>query len=415
MTYLFLDTNIYLHYNDYEQIKWKDHISSIGEYSIVVPGIIRKEINDQKDKSKSKIKNKARRILKRFKDITLYNKQSGIPLVYYGYPPADNYDGIQFCRDCQDDTVILSILDFKKQHTEDRIILIASDYDILTKAKENEIEFKELPETEELIEELSDEENKIKELEKQLAIHLNRLPKLDIRFSNHKELLKIKRPEIIDIDKRVEQKINECKARHPFLEVPKEDYVDYLHQQLLHSFTKSNIQLYNGELHSYLEEYENYIRKKTTWEVEYNCMSTIVIHVENNGTLDATNIRCTFTFPDDISLYSANNIKAEDVIIPILPQQPGIGRTNRATLVQLADIGRTRCESIKYFDLLVTNKNKSYTKTIPNLLHHSPLDIDFKKEFFIDTRHCKNFKIHYEIIVSELPEPVTGDLNVIFE
>lgn len=415
MTYLFLDTNIYLHYNDYEQIKWKDHITDIGDFSIVVPEIVRQEINKQKDKAKSKIKKRATRLISRLKDIHLYGTTSVIPLLTSGLPPDNDYNGIKFHKECQDDTVILSILDFKKDHPEDRIILIAADFDVLLKAKENGIEFLELPETDKLKEELSDEEKKIKELEKQLAIHIDRLPGMEIYFSNAEKLLKYKRPDIADIDKLVEAKVNEEKARHPNLRVPQEDYVDYLPQQLLNSVAKSNIQLYNGELHDYFKEYENYIRKKTTWDIENDCMSTIVIYVENNGTLDATNIRCIFSFPDDISLYSENNIKAEDVIKPILPQQPGIGRTNRVALVQLADIGRTRCEFIKYYDLSVTNKNKSYTKSIPNLLHHSQMKIDFKNDFFINTRSCKNFKIHYEIVVSELPEPVTGDLNVVFE
>ncbi len=418
MTYLFLDTNIYLHYNDYEQIKWKDYITDIGEFSIVVPGIVRQEINKQKDKANSKIKNKAIRLISRLKNISLYGGTSEIPLLIYGYPPADSYDGIKFRRDCQDDTVILSVLDFKKDYPDDRIILIAADFDVLLKAKENGIEFLELPASEKLGNELSEEEKKIKELEQQVALYKNRLPELEISFQNGERLLKLKRPDTPDIDKLIEAKVKEEKERHPILLVVQEDHINYLESQILNTVSNADIRRYNGELQDYFKEYENYIRKKLTWEVISQGLETIIIKVTNIGTLKADKIYCTFKFPDNIFLYDRKNVSVEKVVKPILSQSPNGSHAinqNRKLMISFAEAEGTRYENIECYDLSYSYAQKIYDKSISDLEHCFEWIISFKDDFFIDTRTCKNFKIEYTFIVSNLPKPITGDLNVVFE
>ena len=62
MKYLLLDTNIYLHYIDFEQIDWGTIIGD-KEYEIVVPYTVIKEIDKYKDGPKSKIKSGQRQLL----------------------------------------------------------------------------------------------------------------------------------------------------------------------------------------------------------------------------------------------------------------------------------------------------------------------------------------------------------------
>ena len=54
MKYLFLDTNVYLHYIDFEQIDWKKLIDS--DFTIVVPPIVIREIDKHKDNNRGKIR-----------------------------------------------------------------------------------------------------------------------------------------------------------------------------------------------------------------------------------------------------------------------------------------------------------------------------------------------------------------------
>ena len=77
MKYLLLDTNIYLHYIDFEQIDWGTIIGD-KEYEIVVPYTVIKEIDKYKDGPKSKIKVRAKAVASKFGCYFLnddYNKQ----------------------------------------------------------------------------------------------------------------------------------------------------------------------------------------------------------------------------------------------------------------------------------------------------------------------------------------------------
>ena len=65
MKYLFLDTNIYLHYIDVEQINW-DKIVGDTSITIVVPRITIREIDQHKDQSRRKIQKRAKVISAKF-------------------------------------------------------------------------------------------------------------------------------------------------------------------------------------------------------------------------------------------------------------------------------------------------------------------------------------------------------------
>ena len=71
MKYLFLDTNIYIHYKGFENISWKDLLSTEDDVTVVMTSIILREINRHKDSSKGKVKNKAWKISEKLKSILL--------------------------------------------------------------------------------------------------------------------------------------------------------------------------------------------------------------------------------------------------------------------------------------------------------------------------------------------------------
>lgn len=61
MKYLFLDTNIYLHFKDVEGIDWKSLVTGGEDFTIVVPPIVREEINEKKDHTRGKIQHRAKK------------------------------------------------------------------------------------------------------------------------------------------------------------------------------------------------------------------------------------------------------------------------------------------------------------------------------------------------------------------
>lgn len=68
MTYLFLDTNSYIHFQDFEFINW-GQICNDSTFIIAVTGIVIKESDKHKDSSRGKLQKRAKNIGKKINQI----------------------------------------------------------------------------------------------------------------------------------------------------------------------------------------------------------------------------------------------------------------------------------------------------------------------------------------------------------
>lgn len=70
MKYLILDTNVFLHYKDFEQIDWKSIVGD--DVTICVTQVVLGEIDKHKDQSRGRIQKRAKKISSRFSEIFLH-------------------------------------------------------------------------------------------------------------------------------------------------------------------------------------------------------------------------------------------------------------------------------------------------------------------------------------------------------
>ena len=63
MTYIFLDTNSLLHFQDFENINWNDIVKD-PDYEIVICPMVLNEINKHKDSSIGKRRERAKKSIK---------------------------------------------------------------------------------------------------------------------------------------------------------------------------------------------------------------------------------------------------------------------------------------------------------------------------------------------------------------
>ena len=77
MKYLFLDTNIFLHFINFEQIPWDNLVGDV-DFKIIVSDIVVGEIEKHKDGARGKIQKKAKAISKLFGDVFLGDKKLSI-------------------------------------------------------------------------------------------------------------------------------------------------------------------------------------------------------------------------------------------------------------------------------------------------------------------------------------------------
>ena len=114
MKYIFLDTNIFIHYKNFEEIDWLNE-ASCSDCTLVIAPIVLNEL-DKKKIGTNKISNKVRKILTRFEEIiefeiTAIKDKVSINILSIS-PPKSIYENNDLNFDEQDDRLIASIIHF---------------------------------------------------------------------------------------------------------------------------------------------------------------------------------------------------------------------------------------------------------------------------------------------------------------
>ena len=81
MKYLFLDTNIYLHYQDFLQIPWNKVLEIDEECTVVVVPKVHAELDEKKDSAKGRIQRRAKKISSKLYEILMKHETTKIPVV----------------------------------------------------------------------------------------------------------------------------------------------------------------------------------------------------------------------------------------------------------------------------------------------------------------------------------------------
>ena len=138
MKYLLLDTNIYLHYRDFEQINWSK-IVDCNDFAILVPRMVIGEIDKHKDGPKSKLKNRARAVSSKFAEYFLEDStQKKLRLIEVNNPSNAEMSTYNLNPEINDDVIIGAALSFGDK---ENVIVISSDNTLLLKAKSHGLKF----------------------------------------------------------------------------------------------------------------------------------------------------------------------------------------------------------------------------------------------------------------------------------
>jgi rRNA-processing protein FCF1 len=214
MKYLFLDTNILLHYNDYEQIKWSELFDD-NDFTIIIADTVLSEIDKQKDSSRGKIQKTAKKYSSRFCKILTNQYASPIKIEFPPYPDFTNAPDLKESR--QDDCILLAAIQSKYDNTDKYVV--TSDNGMLTRCQRHGINFKILDDSYRKKDELSDEEKKINELESELNKYKNASSKPMLCFSDGESSMNLQSLEICNIQERVDAYKHKLELEHPQINI----------------------------------------------------------------------------------------------------------------------------------------------------------------------------------------------------
>lgn len=422
MKYLFLDTNIYLHYLDIEQIKWKDIIED-SDFTIVVPRIVLREIDKHKDQSRGKIQKRAKKNSVKFSQVFLEDKCLKYKIETCSDPAKELFDGNGFNQSINDDWIILSAIYSGYKH--DDIIVISSDNNLLLKAKENGLKFIKIPDEYLLKEELSDEEKEIKNLKAEIEKYQNRQPKPSIIFDDGETIIFFKKPIERDLEKELSAYMEQLKQENPYLQ-NKEINIDSTFGLSIYKsssaklYTQNQIDKYNTELDDFFKEeypYKHFLLQKEILDERFKKLS---FHVLNNGTAQTGDMNIFIEFPNNIKLYNKRCKISRDGIAPIKSELPPYGMDRKILHSvefnkYIMPFGKGGIPQIYCWDINKTIEDKDFKFQHSKLNHKMVLSLNIEDSIYIDTGTCGSFTIQWSIIDSKLVDEVNGILNVIVE
>jgi predicted ribonuclease YlaK len=173
MTYLFVDTNVLLHYRRLEEIDWLN-LSKSKEAVIILCPIVIRELDQHKiSHPQGKIRKRAQEII-----ASLHPKLSGeesdvirygVRLEFVSEEPSIDFNTHRLRSEIADDWLIASVIELKQKKTNDEIKIVSADLGLSIKAKAQNIKVLRPLETDKLADELDEGEKRIRDLQKELT------------------------------------------------------------------------------------------------------------------------------------------------------------------------------------------------------------------------------------------------------
>lgn len=413
MTYLFLDTNSYIQYQDFEFIKWEE-ICNDKDYIIAVTGVAIREIDKHKDSSRGKLQNRAKRCGKKINQILRGKVNSKVNLQYVGDPNIETFSSPLFNKDINDDWLVHTTKDFNANGN--RKVIISNDYNVYSRALAFDIETIEIPEKYLLPNETTDEERKIKELESRIKLYENSISKPQLSFLNGESEIHLKISELPNFDNRHDEILNAIKSKYP----PKELPTISLHSYLLatpdlscFNMTQEDVDNYNNLLPDFYEKESRYLYFEEAVNAVNERIIPLRFEICNLGHAPTGVITIELSFSENAKVLTEDNrtkYKFDRVDTPVFTSAfarklnlPKLNFSHPDNILYSWDIGKTSLKETYIFDLFKP------------VLHNVKAEEIIENEFYIFIANPQSFEIKWAIADSSLPEKIFGTLKVIVE
>lgn len=421
MNYIVLDTNIFIHFKDFDQIDWMEVISKKGEFTLVIPPIVIDEIDNHKYNKNSKISRRVKRILPKI-EIYLNSEEGTIKLMLISKRPNENTfldHGLK--KIDHDDCLLASILEFKNEiENDDYLVYITHDTGPRLKAKTLSIHSEKIHEKFILPDEPDDSEKRNKQLEKELSVYRNQCPKISFGFLENE---KVFRPEtkstLIDEDSYLSDQLKKVKETHNYLnKVESANGIPSSIFQVSQLFALSDAQIinYNSDLDKYydqIEEYHSSVYYRLSYE--YECVE-VKLKISNSGTAPANDVDVELYFPDGFTLHTKEDLP-QIISKPTAPYQPKTRHDIQYRSNFFPKVGTINILPKSGINLNAPSIKKTNSYNVDfhllKLKHNQSFEFETLYLKFENRSLAQNFSIKYRIMISNYPDVLKGSINVV--
>jgi len=437
MTHLFLDTNIFLHFTFFDQIKWKDLVND--EFIIILAPTVVDELDKHKRNPNSKIANRAKKVLSKI-DSLLEADDLTYPLEYRLQKPKEaTLSKYNLERQEQDDCIIATILEFMEEDPIKLVRFVTHDTGPKLKSKFHGIQTLKIPEDYLIPNEKTEEEKLIAKLTTENSSLKNRIPKVKLTFPGGEILHK---HQFSAFTKSREELVNEKyeaekrKLKHLVKEKPKPKDVlpsDNSRNETdrfpalvnaakianmdfgFNRLSQEQIDAYNKDLDKYFSNYLTYLSEDYQYKQNRALAFPINLELINIGNIPAEDIDIWIHFPDGFLLYSIGDYEKKP-LIPEVPYKPTSRFDHRPMDFSfIHSIGRPSMPDLSSFNSPSIKKTNSYEVEygFKLLKHNQSIKLEQLIAQFESFEEIKSFSIEYRLMISNVPDLISGELNVV--
>ena len=412
MTYLFLYTNIYLHYQDFQQIPWNKLLGIEAQYTIVVVPKVHAELDEKKDSAKGKIQKRAKKISSKLYEILINHEKTKIPVLRCKASNPTEEDRRLFDLSRSDNMIILTAL--KSGWKKDDIIIVSADKNIQFTAEDFGLGHY-LMEDEYLLPPEQDEKDiEIQRLKHELEQLKTRYSSPAVLFDSGDNEKILNRPLLRNIDEELKCAMDEVVFNFP--EATTDNYSKVIADPsylFTHEIDAAKIEAYNKEREEYIKEEYEYKRLMITKEITDASFQKLSFKVINNGTAPTGDMMIFLRFPDNVKLYSYNKSRVSTACL--IPLKPEIGwiamprETRRAMIRPFADVK----ENVWLWNKDRSIKNREFQEAGYGLLQGLQMELDITA--YVNVSDTNSFTIQWAIVDATLSETKRGSLDVIIK
>ena len=437
---VFLDTNVFLHYQDFDQIDWLEIVQA-DEVTILIPPVSIRELNKIKEiHSRARLRKRAATILKKLYELFALGSRNqlrdGVFIELEDRDPLIDFASHNLNHDIQDDHLIASIIMCRDEEPSREITLVTADFGltVMAKARRHRIKSIGLPDNLKLVEEPDAEQERIKDLEQEISQLKLLTPQVSLAFEDGSQHITFSLPRPTELSKDdVVSKMQEIKTNFPKrLQAPFTNEkqltvgellaknVDKSIRALLHTATPEEIDNYNSELDKFYDLYALHLEDEISFaNYKYRTIK-LEVWLTNDGTAPAEDLDVFLNLPDGFALLNEDNLP-EPPKPPEPPISPELAFEKRFQLnLNIPNIGYYPPTSILPPPNISAPKIK-LTKSYEVEIHIQRLKHKLREPFdplylvFESYETAKSFHVDYEILVANLPKKSSGELHVIIQ
>jgi hypothetical protein len=428
---------IYLHCVPIEQIDFCKFFG-VESATIHVPRVTLKELEKHKDShSSSRTRNRSRSVLSFIEEKIADNQpvRDGVEIKFVPQFPDIDFAKHDLNPAWNDDVLIATVLQFCNDIANLPTTLITHDTAARLTCRHLKIDTCQLDDKYKLPAELDETEKENQRLKRQIQKIENSMPKIVVGFAedySDTARFQIKPPDEID-ENSIATTMAAVRESVPKIDRPPpkpeqepdktERHLSALHAKFggmnRNSIADEEYARYENDRNKYFERYESYLRKQVDSGNVIKRMIRFKIVVLNDGSAPAEDVDVSFHFPDGFSLHEIDELPD----LPGEPNPPAEPRTptemiqSRIGRFDIGSIGRLNVPSFQPPSSFSKKRSNSYDieDHSRRIKHGFQMELPELFLIFDSYETARSFNCDYEVRVGNLPDPISGKLNLVIE